>query len=182
MLRARVGGEAHRASRPSVDPSLGEVVADPGKLKQVLYNYLSNALKFTPDDGRVDVQIQAEGPDFFRIEVEDTGIGIRPEDMGKLFIEFQQLESGMTKKYSGTGLGLVLTKRMVEAQGGRVGAESTLGQGSLFFAVLPRLVRAGAIAPDPGPIVRLAAEHAGPVHGAGGRGRSPGTAPGWCAP
>jgi signal transduction histidine kinase/DNA-binding response OmpR family regulator len=161
VLRTR-SAEKHIAVETSVDPSLGEVVADPGKLKQVLFNYLSNALKFTPNDGRVEVLIQGDGPDFFRIDVKDSGIGIRSEDMGKLFTEFQQLESGMTKKYSGTGLGLVLTKRMVEAQGGRVGAESNPGQGSRFFAVLPRLVRAGAIAPDPGPILTSPLSTLGP--------------------
>jgi signal transduction histidine kinase len=74
----------------------------------------------------------------FRMEVEDTGIGIRPEDKHKLFIEFQQLDSSSTKKYAGTGLGLALTKRIVETQGGRIGFESTPGKGSIFFAVFPR--------------------------------------------
>jgi protein-histidine pros-kinase len=118
--------------------ALADVVADPAKLKQVLYNYLSNALKFTPDGGRVVLRIQPEGPDTFRVEVEDSGIGIRPEDVGRLFVEFQQLDSGVSKKHGGTGLGLALTKRIVEGQGGRVGVKSTPGQGSLFFAVLPR--------------------------------------------
>jgi PAS domain S-box-containing protein len=120
-------------------PGIGEVVADPGKLKQVLYNYLSNALKFTPEGGRVTVRVAPEGGDAFRLEVEDTGIGIRPEDLGRLFVEFQQLDDGAAKKYAGTGLGLALTRRIVEAQGGRVGVESALGKGSRFFAVLPRL-------------------------------------------
>jgi signal transduction histidine kinase len=121
VLRTRAV-EKRITVQTSVDPGLDEVVADPGKLKQVLFNYLSNALKFTPNEGQVDVRIEPEGAEFFRIDVKDSGIGIRQEDMGKLFTEFQQLESGMTKKYSGTGLGLVLTKRMVEALGGRVGA------------------------------------------------------------
>jgi signal transduction histidine kinase len=131
----------------SVDPSLGQVVVDQGKLKQVLYNYLSNALKFTDAEGKVSLRAAAEGPELFRIEVRDSGIGIRAEDMHKLFVEFQQLDSGTRKKYAGTGLGLVLTKRLVEAQGGRVGAESNPGAGSLFFAVLPRLVRSRAVEP-----------------------------------
>jgi signal transduction histidine kinase/CheY-like chemotaxis protein len=125
----------------TIDPRLGEVVADESKVKQVFYNYLSNALKFTPAQGRVQLRIDAEGPDCFRVEVEDSGIGIRAEDMSRLFVEFQQLDAGMTKQHAGTGLGLVLTKRMVEAQGGRVGATSTLGKGSTFFAILPRNVR-----------------------------------------
>src|SRR5438094_7379960 len=84
-----------------------EVVADPAKLKQVLYNYLSNALKFTPEAGRVTVRALAEGADAFRIEVEDTGIGIRPEDMDRPFVEFQQLDASTANQYTGTGLVLV---------------------------------------------------------------------------
>jgi protein-histidine pros-kinase len=114
------------------------VVTDAGKLKQVVYNFLSNALKFTPEDGRVVVRVGPETPDEFRLEVEDTGIGIRPEDLGRLFVEFQQLDAGTAKKYPGTGLGLALTKRIVEAQGGKVGVRSAAGRGSTFFAVLPR--------------------------------------------
>jgi signal transduction histidine kinase len=73
----------------------------------------------------------------FRVEVEDTGIGIAQENLGKLFVEFQQLDTSESKKFPGTGLGLALTKRLVEAQGGRVGVSTVLGQGSTFFAVLP---------------------------------------------
>ncbi len=82
-----------------------------------------------------------EGPDAFRLAVEDTGIGIRPEDLGRLFVEFQQLDATAAKKYAGTGLGLALTKRMAEAQGGHVGVHSTPGQGSTFWVVLPRVGR-----------------------------------------
>ncbi len=115
-----------------------QVMTDPAKLKQVLYNYLSNALKFTPEGGTVIVRTSAETSSSFRIEVEDSGIGIRDEDIGKLFSEFQQLDSGLAKKSQGTGLGLALCKRMVEAQGGSVGAQSTFGKGSVFYIVLPR--------------------------------------------
>jgi PAS domain S-box-containing protein len=120
-----------------VDPSLPEVVADARGLKQVLYNYLSNAIKFTGEDGRIAVRIRPEPPDRYRIEVEDNGIGIRAEDIGKLFSEFQQLDAGKSKKYQGTGLGLALTKRLVEAHGGYVGVASKPGEGSVFYAVLP---------------------------------------------
>jgi signal transduction histidine kinase/DNA-binding response OmpR family regulator len=122
-----------------VSPEVGTVVLDPGKLKQVLYNYLSNALKFTPEGGRVEIRARPHGPDHFELEVEDTGIGIRPEDVGRLFAEFQQLDASSSKAHPGTGLGLALTKRMVEAQAGHVGVRSTPGSGSLFFAVLPRV-------------------------------------------
>jgi PAS domain S-box-containing protein len=127
----------------SVDPSLTDITIDTGKLKQVLYNFLSNALKFSPDEGHVHIRVDASGPDAFRIEVEDSGIGIKSEDMQRLFGEFQQLDASTAKKYAGTGLGLALTKRIVEAQGGSVGARSSFGVGSVFFAILPR----GASAP-----------------------------------
>ena len=139
-----------------IDAGVTGVLADPAKLKQVLYNYLSNALKFTPDDGRVVVRVVPEGPEAFRLEVEDTGIGIRPEDMDRLFTEFQQLDAGMAKQHAGTGLGLALTKRVVEAQGGRVEARSAPGKGSLFSAVLPRITRQ-AVGEQP------AASHPGPT-------------------
>ena len=121
-----------------VDPKVDAVVTDAAKLKQVLYNYLSNAIKFTPEQGQVELRVMREGLDHFRLEVSDTGIGIRAEDLGKLFAEFQQLDSSSAKRYPGTGLGLALTKRFVEAQGGHVGVRSQEGQGSSFFAVLPR--------------------------------------------
>jgi signal transduction histidine kinase/CheY-like chemotaxis protein/HAMP domain-containing protein len=125
-----------------VDPSLGRVVLDPARLKQVLYNYLSNALKFTPSGGLVTVRASPEGTDFFRLEVQDSGPGIEPQDLTRLFVEFQQLDAGAAKKHAGTGLGLALTKRMVEAQGGTVGVRSTRGAGSVFHAVLPRNAKA----------------------------------------
>ena len=125
----------------AIDPGLGPIIADPAKLKQVLYNYLSNALKFTPEAGRVTIRVAPESREQFRVEVEDTGIGIRSEDTGKLFAEFQQLDASAAKKYSGTGLGLALTKRIVEAQGGRVAVRSTPDAGSVFVAILPRTLR-----------------------------------------
>ena len=120
-----------------IDKELSEVWGDASKLKQVLYNYLSNALKFSPEGGQVRVQARCEGRDMYRIEVEDQGIGIKSEDISRLFQEFQQLDLSASKKYQGTGLGLALTKRIIEAQGGRVGVESIRGHGSLFYAVLP---------------------------------------------
>jgi len=124
-----------------IDPALGRVILDGGKLKQVLYNYLSNAIKFTPEEGKVSIRLVPMGGSQFRLEVEDTGIGIRSEDIHKLFIEFQQLDSSSAKKHAGTGLGLSLVKRIVEAQGGQVGVRSEFGKGSTFFAVLPLEVK-----------------------------------------
>jgi signal transduction histidine kinase len=109
-------------------------------LKQVLYNYLSNALKFTHEGGRIGVQITAEGSEDFRISVQDDGVGIPLEDQPRLFKHFQQVHAPV-KENEGTGLGLALVKQIVEAQGGRVGVRSAPGEGSVFFAVLPRDTR-----------------------------------------
>ncbi|HWA75546.1 MAG TPA: PAS domain S-box protein [Polyangiaceae bacterium] len=143
MLRSIAAGKGIRVSL-DIEPSLGEVFIDPARFKQVLYNYLSNALKFTPDNGRVDVRVRPEGNECFRVEIEDNGIGIDPRDLGRLFVEFQQLDAALTKKHPGTGLGLALTKRLVEAQQGSVGVRSVLGKGSVFHAVLPRSSKVAA--------------------------------------
>jgi PAS domain S-box-containing protein len=124
-----------------IDPSLVEIVTDEKSLKQILYNYLSNAIKFTLEEGRVTVRLKPEGAENFRLEVEDDGIGIKAEDLGRLFVEFQQLEAGSGKNYPGTGLGLAVTRRIVEAQGGQVGVASEPGKGSTFYAILPRALR-----------------------------------------
>jgi signal transduction histidine kinase len=127
----------------SIDPAVDELVLDPARLKQVLYNYLSNAIKFTPAGGRVEIRGTSEPGDAVRLEVEDTGVGISAADLLRLFGEFQQV-GDLSKKHEGTGLGLVLTKRLVEAQGGTVGVRSVVGKGSVFHAVLPtRLTRPG---------------------------------------
>jgi PAS domain S-box-containing protein len=121
-----------------IDPDLSDLVIDPSRLKQVLYNYLSNAIKFTASGGQVTLRAMAEGPEHFRIEVQDTGIGISDADLPRLFNDFQQLDSGYDKRHQGTGLGLALTRRLVQAQGGDVGVHSTVGVGSVFHLVLNR--------------------------------------------
>jgi len=123
----------------TVDPELNEgIFLDPARLKQILYNFISNALKFTPAGGAVSVRARVEGKANVLLEVEDTGPGISPKDIDKLFLEFQQLDAGAAKQHGGTGLGLALTRRLVEAQGGSVGVRSTPGQGSTFYAIFPR--------------------------------------------
>jgi signal transduction histidine kinase len=118
------------------DGRVGPVVADAARIRQVLFNYLSNALKCTDDMGSVVVRISAEGQSSYRMEVEDNGVGIHPDDIPRLFTEFGQLGASEKAK-NGTGLGLAITRRIVEAQGGRVGVASTPGVGSRFWAVLP---------------------------------------------
>ena len=146
-----------------VESALSHVWLDGSRLKQVLYNLLSNAVKFTSAGGQVTVRAFAQGPDHFRLEVEDNGIGIAPDDLPKLFIEFQQLDVGYSKKHEGTGLGLALTRRLVEAQGGTVGVRSTLGVGSVFHAVLncihgtdaTRISRAAQVGEPQGAVDRI---------------------------
>lgn len=121
-----------------LDPSCTALELDPSRLKQVLFNYLSNALKFSPDNGRVVIRTRPEGPNAFRLEVEDWGIGIRAEQVQHLFTQFRQLDASAAKKHQGTGLGLALTRRITEAQGGRVGVDTSKAVGTTFFVVLPR--------------------------------------------
>jgi PAS domain S-box-containing protein len=132
-----------------IDAALDGLVLDPARLKQVLYNYLSNAIKFTPDGGHVGVRAFAEGRNHFRLEVHDNGIGIAEADLPRLFTEFQQLDAGHGKLHQGTGLGLALTRRLVQAQGGTVGVRSASGMGSVFYLVLGRVPAAG-LAEAPG--------------------------------
>jgi signal transduction histidine kinase len=124
------------AMRLDADGAPGPVIADAARLRQVLFNYLSNALKCTDERGSVVVRIVPEGAAWYRLEVEDSGVGIHAEDIPRLFTEFGQLGASEKAK-TGTGLGLAITRRIVEAQGGKVGVESTPGVGSRFWAVLP---------------------------------------------
>lgn len=120
------------------DDSLTEVLMDPVRFKQIIYNLVSNAIKFSPKGGYIRVSTVAEDSHYFRLEVEDCGIGIAADDLPRLFTEFQQIMSAPSGRTLGTGLGLALTKRLVDAQGGRVGVRSIPGHGSMFYAVLPR--------------------------------------------
>jgi signal transduction histidine kinase len=115
------------------------VRADRGRVRQVLLNLLSNAIKFTQDGGRITLSGGvSNGGAEARIAVTDTGIGIAPEDQPKLFKEFSQLDASASRKYEGTGLGLALSRRLVELHGGEIGVESEMGKGSTFWFTLPR--------------------------------------------
>jgi signal transduction histidine kinase len=125
--------------RNDTEPSLGSVTLDRSRLKQILNNYLSNAIKFTPAGGLITVRARDLAPCHFELEVEDTGIGIAPSDIPRLFTAYQQLDAGSAKRYQGSGLGLAITRQLAMAQGGSVNVRSTLGSGSIFQLVLNRV-------------------------------------------
>src|SRR5437762_5957516 len=135
-VRAQLEARKHKlAIEPLRDTVI--VTADRGRLRQVLLNLLSNAIKFTTDGGRITLSAQLAG-DRVRVAVSDSGIGIAPEDQEKLFREFVQLDGSPSRRYEGTGLGLALSKRLVELQGGAIGVDSQLGKGSTFWFTVPR--------------------------------------------
>ena len=151
-----------RRIRLSMDAAedLGSIQADARKVKQIIYNLLSNAVKFTHEGGHVTLRVgrvpraevgRSSGPwmartfpladnefaDFLKISVTDSGIGISPEGLERLFTPFSQIDSGLARKFEGTGLGLAMVKLLAELHGGAVGVESAVGQGSCFTAWLP---------------------------------------------
>jgi PAS domain S-box-containing protein len=114
-----------------------ELTADPVKLKQILYNLLSNSVKFTDPGGKAVVHARRED-EFIRIRVSDTGVGIAPEDLVAVFEEFRQADPSLRREHEGTGLGLALVKRLVELHGGEIAVESELGKGTTFTVTLLR--------------------------------------------
>jgi signal transduction histidine kinase len=116
--------------------NLPDVYIDPGRIKQVLYNLISNAIKFTPRGGVVRLIARASERHII-VRVSDTGVGIAREDLPRLFREFEQLPQPGGVRPEGTGLGLALTRRLVELHGGKVAVESELGKGSTFSVHLP---------------------------------------------
>jgi len=150
-LRNAMAMVRERATRQEVtlaveiDDSVGEIEADERKVKQILFNLLSNAVKFTPAGGTVTLAARTDASRAI-ISVRDTGVGISPADQARIFEEFYQLSPGMTQE--GTGLGLALTKRLVDLHGGELTVESTPGGGSTFTVWLPRQQR--EMRPAPG--------------------------------
>jgi signal transduction histidine kinase/DNA-binding response OmpR family regulator/CHASE3 domain sensor protein len=118
------------------DAGMPDIVADMRKLKQIVYNLLSNAVKFTPDGGTITLGARRiDG--MLEIAISDTGIGISTENQAKLFQPFIQIDSTLSRQYQGTGLGLVMVKRLAELHGGSVGLESEVGKGSRFWMRIP---------------------------------------------
>ena len=129
-------------------PASPVIVADKAKFKQIMLNLLSNAVKFNVDGGKVivdwDIKEEPKGTEFERylyISVEDTGIGIKENDLDRIFKEFEQLEPTITREHGGTGLGLALTKKLVELHNGEIWVESEFGKGSKFTVKLPQGVK-----------------------------------------
>lgn len=132
-----VAGQAHTAKidiYTDLPPKLPQIIADRVRLVQILLNLLSNALKFTPEGGKIIIRVGVEtarnGVHFFTIDVEDTGIGMTPEEISKAFQTFNQADAGLNRKYEGAGLGLPLTQRLVELHHGKISIESAKNVGT----------------------------------------------------
>lgn len=121
----------------TVAPDLPILQTDPAKLQQVLYNFLSNAIKFSPPGERIDLRAESEPADGMRISVVDRGPGIPPEKHAVIFEKFRQADASVTREHSGTGLGLAISKELTTLLGGEIGLKSEPGAGSTFWIVLP---------------------------------------------
>ncbi|MCR4289871.1 MAG: response regulator [Candidatus Scalindua sp.] len=126
----------HLHLQTDIHPETKDIEADRVKFKQILYNLLSNAIKFTSENGNIITKASIID-DTLQVSVTDSGIGMKPEDQEKVFKEFWQADSSFSRKYQGTGLGLALTKRIVEMHGGKIWFESEYGKGSTFCFTLP---------------------------------------------
>jgi PAS domain S-box-containing protein len=152
MLHARAQAK-HVQLRVDMAPLPGPLLGDAPRLQQALLNYVGNAIKFT-EAGSVTVRVQALDTSadgiLLRFEVQDTGIGIEPPALGKLFSAFEQADNSITRKYGGTGLGLAITRKLAQMMGGEAGASSTRGVGSVFWFTVRLPVAADARLPAPG--------------------------------
>ncbi|MBM4053242.1 MAG: response regulator [Planctomycetes bacterium] len=122
----------------AVDKNISVIVGDRRKCKQIMFNLLSNACKYTPEGGKVDIEVFRKSDSEIRVEVADTGIGIEEKDIDKIFSEFYQADRVRDEQLGGTGIGLALTKRLVELHGGNIGVVSSPGKGSCFWFTLPK--------------------------------------------
>ncbi|HFC12872.1 MAG TPA: response regulator, partial [Anaerolineae bacterium] len=126
--------------RFEMDPKVGWIYADGRRLKQILVNLLSNAIKFTPEKGVIGLQVKGDKlREQLNITVVDTGIGIPQAELGRLFDPFVQVDSSLSRKFSGTGLGLALVSRLTKLHEGTVAVKSKIGRGSRFVVTIPWL-------------------------------------------
>src|SRR5215471_15908000 len=137
LLRQKVD-DAKLSLIVDVSPGLPALRGDERKLKQILMNLMSNAIKFTPSGGHVSVLVGMDGEGDLRIEVKDTGIGMAPEDIPKALAAFGQVDSTLARRHEGTGLGLPLVKAMVELHEGKFALLSKLGEGTSAVVTLPK--------------------------------------------
>lgn len=121
----------------SIDPTLSNITADIRKCKQIMLNLLSNAVKYSDEGGSINIHAANDGESNIKIKVSDTGVGIEAEDIEKIFSEFHQADHVRDEQLGGTGIGLALTRRLVEMHEGKIGVESELGKGSTFWFTLP---------------------------------------------
>ncbi len=141
-----LAGKKHLELKMAVLTDVKSIEADRVKFKQILYNLLSNAIKFTPENGKITLEAGVVD-DMLQISVSDTGIGMKSEDQERVFKEFWQADSSFARKYEGTGLGLALTKRIVEMHGGKIWFESEYGKGSIFYFALPLIASPRTVPP-----------------------------------
>jgi signal transduction histidine kinase len=127
-----------------VSPDVPIMQTDPAKLQQVLYNFLSNAIKFSPKAGQIDLSAEKDGDDHVRIRVRDRGPGIEADKQAIIFEKFRQLDQSVTRQHSGTGLGLAISRELTGLLGGEIGVVSTAGEGATFWISLPIKIDAGS--------------------------------------
>jgi signal transduction histidine kinase len=128
----------------TMSPGLPDVLIDGHRIAQVLTNLMSNAIKFSPTGGRIEITAEPWAG-CVRVGVRDHGEGIAPQDLPKLFRKFSQVDSSATRKAGGTGLGLVICKGIVEQHNGQMTVESTPGEGSTFYFTLPPAATSAAV-------------------------------------
>jgi signal transduction histidine kinase len=119
------------------NPEIQPFSTDAGKVRQILYNFTSNALKFTPDAGRITIEASMPDEKTVRLSVSDTGCGIAEENFEKIFDNFSQVDGSITKERSGAGLGLAISRKLADLMAGSIGLESKIGKGSVFWLDLP---------------------------------------------
>ncbi len=134
-----------------VSPTVPLLMTDAGKVQQILYNFLSNAVKFTPLRGRIDVRASMQDDKTVRIAVTDTGCGIAKEDQELIFEQFRQADGSLTREAPGSGLGLAISKELAGMLAGSIGLRSEVGTGSTFWLDLPTALRPAEPVPAPSP-------------------------------
>lgn len=143
LCRSSLAFVKEQATRKSIslsyeEDAISKIYADPRRLKQILINLLANAVKFTPEHGKVTLQVRANAEqDLVQFSVIDNGIGIAPHDLARLFTPFVQVESNLNRQFEGTGLGLALIQKLTDLHGGSIHVESEVGVGSRFTINLP---------------------------------------------